>query len=160
MVSNYLPREMNYAADMRRRVGFLLTMAFLGCAEGDPPANVDAAGASDTRVDDVAIEVASDVAMDATCKLVKAFSSKNVVCNSCAESKCCVEVNGCLGDKGCDDDYVNCALACALLPADAGDAGAEKERCLNECATMYPDGKKRYDAAFGCVDSKCSTECN
>lgn len=146
---------MNYAADMQRCVAALLTVVFLGCADGDAPASVDAASASDT-----AMATDAPDAIDASCKLTKAFSSKNVVCNTCAETKCCAEVNGCLDNKGCDDDYVNCALGCALLPADAGDAGAEKERCLNECAAMHPDGKKRYDAAFGCVDTKCATECN
>lgn len=110
---------------------------------------------------DTAAEVATETASEAaTCtKLVKPFSTKNVPCNTCAETKCCAEVNGCLGDTRCDDDYVNCSLACALLPADAGDAGAEKERCLAECGTSHPEGKARYDAAFGCVDTKCVAEC-
>ena len=69
-------------------------------------------------------------------------------------------MNDCLGDPRCDDDYVNCALACALLPADAGDAGAEAERCLAECAANHPEGKKRYDGTFGCIDAQCAAECN
>jgi hypothetical protein len=92
---------------------------------------------------------------DAACSLVKPYSSKDKVCNDCAAARCCAEVNGCLGDKRCDDDYVNCILACALLPDDAGDAGG----CISDCGTMYPAGKALYDTAIGCVEDKCPTEC-
>ena len=45
------------------------------------------------------------------------------------------------------------------LLSDESDAAAEKERCLGECATSYPDGKARYDIAIGCAEAKCATEC-
>jgi hypothetical protein len=137
----------------------LAIVILFGCSSNETttPTSMDA---TTETAQDSAAEVVADVVNDtASCKLLKPFSSKNVACNECAQAKCCVEINGCLADKRCDDDYVNCSLACALLPADAGDAGAEKERCLNECNTMYPEGRKLYDAAFGCTDSKCAAEC-
>lgn len=98
---------------------------------------------------------ADSCAPPVACKLVKPYSSKNAVCNQCAESKCCAEVNGCLGDPACDDDYVNCTLVCALSPAPDAGMGA----CLGQCAKDYPKGKAEYDTAIGCADSKCATEC-
>lgn len=88
---------------------------------------------------------------------MKPYSSKNVGCNQCAEAKCCVEINGCLGDPACDDTYVNCILACALLPDDAGDAGISL--CMGQCAVDSPKGKAEYDTAIGCADTKCTIEC-
>ena len=152
---------------MGRSGGLQVVIFFLlGCAASEPEPTFVSTDAST----EVAVDAAPDLAVDtaalldtkadtASCKLIKPFATKNVPCNECAQTKCCAEVNGCLGDPRCDDDYVNCSLACALLPADAGDAGAEKARCLAECGTMYPEGKKRYDAAFGCVDTKCASEC-
>jgi len=97
-----------------------------------------------------------DVGVDtAPCTLIKPYSSKDVVCNQCAEEKCCPEINGCLGDPVCDDDYVTCILACALTPVP--DAGVDA--CLQQCAADYPTGKAKYDVAIGCADSKCATEC-
>ncbi len=139
---------------------WLFACALLGCAssEAETPSVTDAAAEATA---DVTAEVPADVGAESPpqCRLLKPFSSKNVACNGCAERECCAAINACLADRRCDDDYVNCSLACALLPADAGDAGAEKERCLNECGTMHPDGKKLYDAAFGCTDAKCAAEC-
>jgi len=93
------------------------------------------------------------------CKLASPFSSSNAVCNGCAEEKCCLQINGCLLDPACNDDYVNCSLVCAFTDHDAGaDAGTEAG-CLADCAKQFPKGKAEYDAAFGCADSACSTEC-
>jgi hypothetical protein len=91
----------------------------------------------------------------APCKLIKPYSTKNALCNTCAEQRCCDEVNGCLGDAACDDDYVNCTLACALAPAP--DAGVSA--CLAQCGKDYPKGKAEYAAAIGCADTKCAAEC-
>lgn len=148
------------------RSGGLQVALFLlvGCASSETEPTFVSTDSSTEVATDVASEAARDTAPDVvgetpTCKLLKPYSSKNVPCNECAQGKCCAEVNACLGDPRCDDEYVNCSLACALLPADAGDAGAEKERCLTECGAMHPEGKKRYDAAIGCVDTKCASEC-
>jgi hypothetical protein len=114
--------------------------------------------------DDVAADatVAPDAAaLDAPardmgiCALVRPYSSRNLPCNSCAEQRCCTQVNGCLLDPDCDDGYVNCAIACALDPG--SDAGPSV--CLAECARQYPRGKVEYDDATGCVDQMCPTEC-
>jgi hypothetical protein len=115
--------------------------------------------ASDTPTDALSVkDSAGDAPSDAgSCKLVKPYSSKNVTCNQCAEAKCCAEINGCLGSPDCDDTYVNCILACALLPDDAGDAGISL--CMAQCAVDSPKGKAEYDTAIGCADAKCQIEC-
>lgn len=120
-------------------------------AEGTPASD---AGSSDARTSAEAGDAASDAG---TCALVKPYSSKNAVCNQCAQEKCCVEINGCLGDPRCDDEYVNCILACALLPADAGDAGTKP--CVDQCAKDFPQGKAEYDVAIGCADTQCAGPC-
>lgn len=139
---------------------WLLAIALFGCSssESETPSGTDAAV---DAIVDVAAETPADVGAESPpqCKLLKPFSSKNAACNDCAERECCAAINACLADKRCDDDYVNCSLACALLPADAGDAGAEKARCLSECGAMHPEGKALYDAAFGCTDVKCAAAC-
>jgi hypothetical protein len=115
---------------------------------------------SDAGVDSPAsMDSGTDADPDAPmCKLAGFFSSSNKVCNDCAEEKCCPQINGCLSDPGCNDDYVNCSLACAFTDFDAGDAGTEAS-CLADCATQFPKGKAEYDVAFGCADSACATEC-
>lgn len=101
---------------------------------------------------------APDASPDApACTLTKPYSSKNTGCNACAEQKCCALVNACLDDPACDDGYVNCILACALDPGDGGDAGVAT--CIAACDAQYPVGKAEYDAAIGCAESKCATEC-
>lgn len=101
---------------------------------------------------------AGDAAADGpACELSKPYSSKNAACNACAEQKCCAEVNACLDDPVCDDDYVNCILACALDPGDGGDAGVAS--CISSCDAQYPKGKAEYDAAIGCAEALCATEC-
>jgi hypothetical protein len=132
-----------------------MVLLFVGCSSSSAEAPPVDAGADIIVVADAP---AAD-ARDAACKLTKAYSSKDVDCNACAESNCCDEVNACFGDKRCDDDYVNCILACALLPADAADAGAERDRCVAECDATHPEGKNVYDAAIGCVDARCTSEC-
>jgi hypothetical protein len=143
-------------------MGRLVLFALLvGCSssEGTTPTVTDSAAVVDTSSPAETSPVIADT-RDASCKLQKAYSSKDVDCNTCAEQQCCDEVNGCFADKRCDDDYVNCILACALLPADAADAGAERDRCVAECDSMHPDGKKAYDRAIGCVEMKCPTPCD
>lgn len=92
------------------------------------------------------------------CKLVAPYSSKNAACNGCAEQKCCVEINGCLGEVVCNDTYVNCILACSLLSGDAGKA--EVDACIDKCGVDAPDGKAAYEKAIGCADARCAAECN
>jgi hypothetical protein len=89
----------------------------------------------------------------APCTLASPYSTKNPACNGCAEQRCCAEVNGCLLATACNDDYVNCLLACAFDP----DAG--QDPCQADCAAQYPAGKAAYDTAIGCVDQACATEC-
>jgi hypothetical protein len=133
----------------------------VGCSSssgGTTPSDVGSDASADAIADTVA-EAAPDAA---ACTLVAAYSSSNAVCNGCAQSKCCAEVNGCLGDPRCNDDYVNCILACALLPDDAGadaDAAGAAADCVAKCGTDYPVGKTEYDTAIGCVDAKCGSEC-
>lgn len=91
------------------------------------------------------------------CVLAKPYSSKDKDCNACAEEKCCAQVNACLTDKRCDEDFVNCTLACALLPDDT-DPEAIKA-CLADCDKQFPEGKKLYDDAIGCADKACAVEC-
>ncbi|MGZ3422032.1 MAG: hypothetical protein ACXWUG_13230 [Polyangiales bacterium] len=141
----------------------LLSVLLLGCASSETTpatAPTDSSTATDTvAVDTFVAETVTDSitdsGTDAACSLVKPYSTKDKPCNDCAAEKCCAEVNGCLGDKRCDDDYVNCILACALLPDDAGDAGG----CISDCGTMYPAGKALYDTAIGCVEAACPTLC-
>jgi hypothetical protein len=105
-------------------------------------------------------DAADDASNDAACELIAPYSSKNVTCNGCAQARCCAAVNGCLGDARCNDDYVNCILACALLPEDAGaDAAGVEADCVGQCGGDFPAGKAEYDAAVGCVDAQCAVEC-
>lgn len=145
----------------------LFTLALLSlaaCSSSTPAADAvatdavttDAVAADAVAADAAAADLKPDQRADsAPCKLVKPYSSKNAVCNGCAEAKCCAEINGCLGDTRCDEDYVNCILACTLLPEpDAGVSG-----CLQQCATAHPQGKAAYDVAIGCAEAKCASEC-
>lgn len=91
------------------------------------------------------------------CKLVAPYSSKNAPCNACAEQRCCVEMNACLGEVVCNDTYVNCILACSLLSGDAGKS--EIDACIDKCGVDAPDGKAAYDAAIGCAEASCAAEC-
>ena len=106
----------------------------------------------------VAGDAGADAAADASvCTLTKPYSSKNAACNACAEKECCAAINVCYASSDCDDGYVNCILACALLPGDAGDAGVAD--CLSDCDKQYPKGKAEYDAAIGCADTMCAGPC-
>jgi len=129
-----------------------IAIALCACGSAQPaPPDARADVRADLRIDSHA-----DARVDVPpCKLVKPYSTKNALCNQCAEGKCCAEVNSCLGDTACDDDYVNCILACSLGPAP--DAGTSP--CLAQCGKDYPKGKAEYEAATGCADSKCATEC-
>jgi hypothetical protein len=136
----------------------ILLLGATACSSGDVGPTPSSEGGVDSGTYDAKTDVGGDAITDASsCKLLKPYSSKNVSCNQCAETKCCAEINGCLGDPKCDDDYVNCILACALLPDDAGDAGISS--CLAQCAKDSPQGKAEYDVAIGCAESKCATEC-
>ncbi|MBI2392516.1 MAG: hypothetical protein HYV09_23225 [Deltaproteobacteria bacterium] len=144
----------------------LLVVLLSGCASSAEPATTGDA-ARDIAPDvalDVALEAQDDAPSDASadaasCTLKKPYSSKDATCNACAEAKCCAEVNGCLADPRCDDHYVNCILACALLPPDAGDAGAAVDACVADCGAAHPQGKAAYDTAIGCVDTRCGGDC-
>ena len=142
-----------YTPNSMRALASLVAVVLAACSSSAPA--VDASG-------EVAIDAPADAADegDVACTLVSPYSSKNAVCNGCAATRCCAEVNGCLGDPRCNDDYVNCILACSLLPADAGgDASGAAADCLAKCASDFPAGKAAYDTAIGCVDPKCATEC-
>jgi hypothetical protein len=137
----------------------LLTVLGACSSDPSPPADARASVAPEARAEARPAERgAADLAPAdlAPCKLVKPYSTKNAVCNQCAESRCCVELNACLGSPDCDDAYVNCTLACAL--GRAPDAGVSA--CLDQCAKAHPKGKLEYDAAIGCADSKCAAECS
>ena len=97
-------------------------------------------------------------AIDAACALHLPYSTKNKACNDCAAARCCVEMNACFDDPRCNDDYVNCALACALTD-DAGPDGGAIAECLADCASKHPAGKARYDAAIGCAEAQCKSSC-
>ncbi|MEP7126431.1 MAG: hypothetical protein ABJE95_36205 [Byssovorax sp.] len=118
------------------------------------------AGMDAPAMNDSGMDAPLDSAPDGPgCKLASPFSSSNMVCNDCAQEKCCPQINGCLQDTACNDDYVNCSLVCAFTDYDAGaDAGTEAG-CLADCAKQYPKGKAEYDVAFGCADSACTAEC-
>jgi hypothetical protein len=141
--------------------------AFVACSSDETTVTPSDASADESAVDArTTTEAAADGAKSdgAACKLVKPYSSKDKTCNTCAETACCAEVNGCLGDPACDDDYVNCILACVLLPDDAGadvDAGADASipACEKRCGTQFPKGEASYLAATGCVDTRCKTDC-
>ena len=120
-----------------------------GDSSADAPSD---AGSDVTDAND-----ANDATDASACSLTKPYSSKNAACNACAEQHCCVAVNACYADPDCDDGYVNCILACALLPGDAGDAGVAA--CTADCDAQYPKGKQEYDAAIGCADTQCASEC-
>lgn len=103
------------------------------------------------------LDTAADLSADTVpCTLLEPYSTKNAVCNACAEAKCCPEINGCLADPECNDSYVNCTLACALSPVP--DAGIDS--CLQQCGSDYPAGKAKYDVAIGCAESLCADECS
>ncbi len=137
--------------------------------DAGPDSSVDAGrdvvvvdGGTDTQIPEAARDTAPDATdAPAACKLSSPYSSKNKACNDCAEASCCVEINGCLDDPRCNDDYVNCSLACALTTSvDAGtDAAPVVAACLADCAAKYPAGKALYDTAIGCAESKCKSTC-
>lgn len=131
-------------------VGGLLFAACSSSDDTSSPSPLDAGTDSST-------DAGPDDADASACVLAKPYSSSEPVCNACAEQNCCEVVNACYADPDCDDGYVNCALACALLPDDAGDAGIAE--CLVDCAAQYPTGKQKYDAAIGCADSSCVAQC-
>lgn len=130
--------------------------------QGTGGAPIDA-GMDAPALSDGGMDAPPDAPADSgACKLASPYSSKNAVCNACAEEKCCPEINGCLLDTGCNDDYVNCTLVCAFTDFDAGaDAGSDAgaEGCLADCGQQFPEGKAEYDVAIGCAESACATEC-
>lgn len=130
----------------------LLSLLLLACSSPDPAApdgGVEDAGPVDGGV----IDDAGAIEDAGPCALASPFSSSNPECNACAEAQCCAAINGCLLDPACNDDYVNCTLACAL------DADGGVDPCLADCDAQYPAGKAEYDMAFGCADTKCAIEC-
>lgn len=149
------------------RAHFLFAAAAVGlvaCSSDDsestdPTPGADAAtetGITEDAAPDAA--VTEDAAIDTgACKLSGVYSSSKPACNACAEEKCCVELNACFDAESCDDLYVNCILACALLEEDAGDE--QIDACVTECGTEYPEGKTLYDAAMGCAETQCKAAC-
>ncbi len=128
------------------------------------PSVADAAvgdGASTAPTDATRADRASPAGDAATCKLVKPYATRDVDCNVCAERACCALINDCYENPDCDDGYVNCLLACVLLPddagADGGDAGVAQ--CTAQCAAEYPTGSAQYDALSTCVDAECASDC-
>lgn len=148
---------------MRSPVACLAAVWLIACStstssstssEPDGASGDDAGGEAADAAPSDAARPGPDAA-DAACTLLSPYSTKNATCNGCAQAACCAEVNGCLGDTACNDDYVNCILACALLPDDAGaDAGAA---CEADCGARYPKGRAEYDTATGCVDKACAS---
>lgn len=131
-----------------------LILSLAACSSAAPAAD---AALDAPRVDTGPLrDGAGDAGADAApCVLVKPYSTKDPVCNQCAEQRCCPEINACLGDPACDDAYVNCMLACALAPVP--DAGVDA--CLAQCDADHPTGKASYDVAIGCAESRCAVEC-
>jgi|GEM_PF-4954375 hypothetical protein len=149
-------------------LAILAPAIFLACADSQQqftdaavsPNDDAAVMAGDANDQGPLVDMASptDAGIDAApCKLINPYSTKNEICNTCAEEKCCVEINECLTAPQCDDLYVNCILACALLP-DNSDAGVPE--CVAQCGTDYPDGKAGYLKAIGCADTKCAAVCD
>lgn len=143
---------------MRRRFAFSLVLGLAASACSSSPADGAKPG-QDAAADapsEASFDSGPDVSNDAAaCKLLGPYSSSNASCNDCAEASCCIEVNACFGDPDCNDGYVNCILACALAPDDAGDAAVEQ--CLGDCAAQWPKGKSEYDSAITCAESKCQS---
>jgi len=146
--------------------------AFAACASSEStPATgatdaggTDASSAKDSGGSTTDASVSTDAGRSdaGSCKLVKPYATKDVACNDCAAENCCDVVNACYNDTDCDDGYVNCILACVLLPDDAGaDGGGDAgvATCTAACGKQYPTGKTEYDAIDACIASSCSTAC-
>ena len=134
-----------------------VALLLAACSSDPVSVGADAGVVVDASGDAPAQDAARDAAL---CKLVAPYSTKNVPCNDCAQASCCAQVNACLGDTKCNDDYVNCILACPLLPGDAGpDAAGAAKDCVATCGVQFPVGKQEYDTAIGCVDAACKGQC-
>ena len=144
----------------RHLLAVLISMVCAGCSSSDSTRAVGADGAAPDGEREASPDSAAESnAPDATpCKLTKPYATKNATCDECAEQNCCEPINVCYADLECDDTYVNCILACSLMPdPDAGDAGIAA--CMDDCAAQAPKGKLEYEAATGCADSKCLQQC-
>ncbi len=147
------------------RPSALLALALLAaCSSSVTPPGDGGLDAGLDAPEDASIDAPEDAPADAPaeaeagpCTLLSPYSSKNKPCNDCAQATCCNEVNGCLGDPVCNDDYVNCTLACALDFDGGPDAGPSD--CFAICGEQYPAGKVAYDLAIGCVEQQCVAEC-
>lgn len=145
----------------------IATVYACSTAATSPQSPADAAAgdaaASDGAAHDGGASTDATGAKDApACKLTKPYSTKDVGCNQCAEAHCCEAVDACYADADCDDGYVNCILACVILPDDAGadaDTDGGVARCTAQCDAQYPDGKVEYDAITTCIEHSCATEC-
>lgn len=154
---------------MRVRVLLPAAAILYACSTAETPAPSSAdAGASDASTSaDAAHDAGSSTdatgAKDApACKLTKPYSTKDANCNQCAEAHCCEAVDACYADPDCDDGYVNCILACVILPDDAGadaDVDGGVAKCTAQCDAQYPDGKAEYDAITTCIAHSCATAC-
>ena len=129
-----------------KRFWFVVLLAACG---GDELVARDLGVATDAAVPDQA----------AACELTKPYSSSDTTCNECATLHCCVQINVCYAATSCDDDYTNCYLACGLF-ADADAGSSSVTACVADCGTKHPVGKQQFNAAIGCVDQHCATQCN
>jgi hypothetical protein len=159
-------RLRRFSLPRRLSVACVPALVVLACAASDDaadPGSTDAAGSEtsgDAPFDSARHDALPESSPDGSaCTLSKPYSSSDADCNACAQQHCCEPVNACYADLECDDGYVNCALACALLPGDAGDVDAGIAACLADCDAQYPIGKQKYDAAIGCADTQCSVQC-
>ncbi len=133
--------------------GSLLGPADSGDAHTGPVADTSTDDGPSDNPTDAARYDSSDAT---TCKLLKVYSSSNRACNACAEKECCEIINACFSSKACDEDYINCSLAC-VLETDASKSAID--HCVKECQRIYNDGYMLFDAANACAESKCTADC-
>lgn len=129
----------------------------------DPTIAADAAVTSDASPFDAATRNADAKAADAenapdaaACTLSQPYSTKDAVCNECAQSHCCQAVNDCYADDQCNDTFVNCILGCALTDSGGTDG---TNACIAQCGVDSPQGKAEYAAISDCLAASCATEC-
>jgi hypothetical protein len=79
-------------------------------------------------------------------------------CNTCAEGKCCAEINACFNPPGSDCDKLDTCLTTCIDEAGSPstDAGAV---CANDCFTAYAGAKSTWLTQAKCLLDNCKTEC-
>jgi hypothetical protein len=121
----------------------------------DASASTDAAADAQPKAD-ANLTPAPDASADAAaCTLTAPYSTKNQLCNTCAEAHCCAAINACYASKDCDEGYVNCVIACALTEKDK----PAYDACAAVCSKDYPTGAKLFNTINACADKSCATEC-